>query len=122
LAPNRQSRRRPSLSESGLLLKENGVARTIIQNGNFILGNSKGQPNIKLSADDDAEHAIAIEGNSGNLFYAPGQALEILDANGYETSIGSSDLHATSPAPSQTTNAASITLFDPDKKVLWKAP
>jgi hypothetical protein len=111
-----------SLSESGLLLKENGAARTIIQNGNITLGNSKGQPNIKLSADDNAERALSIEGNSGNLFYLPGHALEIQDADGYETSIGNSDLRATAGAAAHSTNAASVILFDPDKKVIWKAP
>ena len=111
-----------SLSDSGLLLKQDGAVRAILANGNLSLANSKGQANIKLSAADGAERALSIEGPSGNLFYLPGHALEIQDADGYETSIGTTDLPAKGSAAAQTTNAASITLFDPDKKPLWHAP
>jgi hypothetical protein len=111
-----------SLSQSGLLLKQNGAVRTIVENGALSLANSKGQANIKISAADDAERALSIEGSSGSLFYLPGHSLEIQDSDGYETSIGGSDVRAATATPVLATGAASIILSDPDKKVLWKAP
>jgi hypothetical protein len=111
-----------SLSNSGLLLKQGGVARTILQSGEVTLANSHGQPSIKLSGAEDAEHAVAIEGGTGNLFYAPGEPLQISDNDGYEASIGSTELRPTSTAGAGKTSAASVVLFDPDKKVIWKAP
>jgi hypothetical protein len=110
-----------SLSDNGLLLKQNGSVRTVVQNGNIALGNSHGVPNVRLSADDDAERDLFIEGRSGFLQYLPGHALEIADSDGYETSIGSTPIRGAASGPRQT-NAASVTLLDPDQKVIWKAP
>jgi hypothetical protein len=111
-----------SLSDSGLLLKQNGVVRTVVESGDLSLANSRGQANIKLSAADDAERNLFIEGNTGYLSYLPGHALEVSDSDGYETSIGSSEIRGATTADARQTNAAAIVLTDPDKKVLWKAP
>jgi hypothetical protein len=111
-----------SLSDSGLLLKQNGVVRTVVESGDLSLANSHGQANIKLSAADDAERDLFIEGSTGYLSYLPGHALEVSDSDGYETSIGSSEIRGATTADAHQTNAAAIVLTDPDKKVLWKAP
>ncbi len=111
-----------SLSDSGLLLKQNGVVRTIVANSAVTLTNSKGQPNVRLTADDDAERDLFIEGNSGFLQYLPGHALEISDNDGYMASIGSTEVRTPGAVTPNQTNAASVTLLDPDKKTLWKAP
>jgi hypothetical protein len=108
-----------ALSETGLVLKQNGVVRTILASSALTLSNSAGQPNVRLTAADDAERDLFIEGNSGDLSYLPGHALEISDSDGYTAAIGRAELRA--PGAVQT-NAAALTLFDPDKKVLWKAP
>lgn len=108
-----------SLSETGLILKQSGVVRTILASSALTLTNSSGQPNVRLTAADGAERDLFIEGNNGDLSYLPGQALEISDSDGYEAAIGRTQLRTSGAAQ---TNAAALTLFDPDKKVLWKAP
>jgi hypothetical protein len=110
-----------SLSDAGVVLQQNGVVRTIIDDGDLSLANSQGLANVKLSAADNAERDLSIEGPSGYLFYKPGEALQISDMDGYMASVGSTDVRGTNGAAAHT-NAASIVLTDPDQKVLWKAP
>jgi hypothetical protein len=110
-----------SLSDAGLVLQQNGVVRTVLENGNLSLANSGGQANVKFSADDDAERDLTIEGANGSLFYKPGSALEVNDSDGYEAAIGNTDVLTATGATAHT-HAASIVLIDPDQKVLWKAP
>lgn len=110
-----------SLSDSGLILQQGGVVRTILDGGDLSLANTQGQANIKLSAADNAERDLSIEGPNGYLFYKPGEALQVSDIDGYMTSIGVTDVRGASGASTHT-NAASIVLTDPDSKVLWKAP
>ena|SRR5690348_5571164 len=109
-----------SLSDSGMLLQQDGVVRTIIGDSAVTLANSQGQPNVRLTAADDAERDLFIEGNTGYLSYLPGQALEITDSDGYSAAIGSTEIRGANGATHS--NAASLVLTDPDKKVLWKAP
>ncbi|HTZ73455.1 MAG TPA: hypothetical protein VMB47_06020 [Candidatus Aquilonibacter sp.] len=110
-----------SLSDAGLVFQQNGVVRTVLENGNLSLANSGGQANVKFSADDDAERDLTIEGAKGSLFYKPGEALEVTDSDGYEAAIGSTDVRGDNGSSART-NAASVVLTDPDQKVLWKAP
>lgn len=110
-----------SLSDAGVVLQQNGVVRTIIDDGDLSLANSQGLANVKLSAADNAERDLSIEGPSGYLFYKPGEALQISDMDGYMTSVGSTEVRDTAGKTSRTT-AASVVLTDPDQKVLWKAP
>ena len=110
-----------SLSDSGMLLQQGGVVRTIVGDSALTLSNSQGQPNVRLTAADDAERDLFIEGNTGYLSYLPGQALEISDSDGYSAAIGSTEIRGTNGASSHS-NSASLVLTDPDKKVLWKAP
>lgn len=110
-----------SLSDSGLILQQGGVVRTILDNGDLSLANAQGQANVKFTAADNAERDLSIEGPNGYLFYKPGEALQVSDSDGYIASIGSTDVRGTGGASAHT-NAASIVLTDPDSKVLWKAP
>ena len=48
--------------------------------------------------------------------------LAIFDDSGFETRIGSTDLITAATGETHTTSAASVILFNKDKKVLWKAP
>ena len=51
-----------------------------------------------------------------------GSELSILDDEGFETRIGAIDLVTPRTGETHKTSAASVVLFDKDKKVLWKAP
>ena len=110
-----------SLSDSGMILQQDGVVRTVIGDSALTLANSQGQPNVRITAADDAERDLFIEGNTGYLSYLPGQALEISDSDGYSAAMGSTEVRGAKGANTHT-NAASLLLTDPDKKVLWKAP
>jgi hypothetical protein len=110
-----------SISQNGIVMKQDGVARTILGDSSITLTNSKGQPNVRITAADDAERDLFIEGSTGFLQYLPGHALEVSDSDGYEALIGTTDVHGAAKAGGQT-SAASVVLTDPDRKVLWKAP
>lgn len=110
-----------SISDSGLILQQGGVVRTVLDNGDLSLANAQGQANVKLSAADSAERDLSIEGPNGYLFYKPGEALQVSDIDGYMASIGSTDVRSAAGASTHT-NAASIVLTNPDSQVLWKAP
>lgn len=49
-------------------------------------------------------------------------SLELLDKEGFITAIGGTDLKTPATGETHKTSAASVVLFDKDKKVLWKAP
>ena len=49
-------------------------------------------------------------------------AIELHDAEGFQTTIGTTDLITSRTGETHKTSAASVVLFDKDKKVLWKAP
>lgn len=51
-----------------------------------------------------------------------GPSLEIEDAQGYEATVGSTGLVTPRTGESHATSAASVTLFDKQKNVIWKAP
>jgi hypothetical protein len=110
-----------SFSDSGLVLQQGGVVRTVLDNGDLSLANAQGQANVKLSAAGNAERDLSIEGPNGYLFYKPGEALQVSDIDGYMASVGTTDVRGAGGASTHT-NAASIVLTDPDSKVLWKAP
>ncbi len=110
-----------SLSDTGMILQQDGVVRTVIGDSAVTLLNSQGQQNVRLTAADNAERDLFIEGNTGYLSYLPGQALEIADSDGYAAAIGSTEVRGANGTITHS-NAASVVLTDPDKKVLWKAP
>ena len=51
-----------------------------------------------------------------------GATLGLIDENGFETRVGTTDLVNPGTGETRWTSAASVVLFDKDKKVLWKAP
>jgi hypothetical protein len=51
-----------------------------------------------------------------------GPQISLQDKEGYETEIGKTDLVFTNSGRKQQTSAASVVMFDKDKKVLWSAP
>ncbi|SRR5258708_641634 len=58
--------------------------------------------------------------NFGGVIGGPVMSIE--DKEGYSTQIGSSDLVVPKTGRTERTSAASVVLFDKDKKVLWSAP
>jgi hypothetical protein len=53
---------------------------------------------------------------------AGGPQIGLQDMEGYETHIGKTDLVVTKTGKTERTSAASVVMFDRDKKVLWSAP
>jgi hypothetical protein len=53
---------------------------------------------------------------------AGGPQIGLQDKEGYEINIGKTDLVFTKSGKKQQTSAASVVMFDKDKKVLWSAP
>lgn len=51
-----------------------------------------------------------------------GPQLSLEDKEGYSTEIGRTDLVVTKTGRKEQTPAASVVLFDKEKKVLWSAP
>jgi len=51
-----------------------------------------------------------------------GPQIGLQDKEGYETHIGKTDLVFTKSGKTEQTSAASVTMFDKEKKVLWSAP
>jgi hypothetical protein len=58
--------------------------------------------------------SLVLNGDKGNIV--------LKDKDGFETSIGTTDLVTTRTGETHKTSGASVVLFDKDKKVLWQAP
>jgi len=88
----------------------------------LIMGPLTGKATVTLKPDD-----LALEGPVGKLRVAlnreaGGPNLTVEDNEGYSTVLGRSDLLPTKTAKREQTPAASLVLFDKDKRVLWAAP
>lgn len=70
--------------------------------------------------------ALTLDGNQSISAWLRasknGPSLEIEDSQGYTATIGSTGLVTPRTGESHNTSAASITLFDKQKNVIWKAP
>jgi len=77
-----------------------------------------------LSADSDGGKIAVLgsEGNKGTGVWLGRGNLNITDAEGFETSVGVEDLVTPKTGESHKTSAASVVLFDKNKKVIWQAP
>ena len=61
-------------------------------------------------------HALSLESVFG------GSRVSLSDTEGFQTTIGTTDLLTPLTGETSKTSAASVILFDKDKNVLWKAP
>jgi hypothetical protein len=93
----------PSLHLSGSGLKPS-ASLAILESGPALWLESKENVGASLHASED------------------GPALELGDAQGYKATIGSAGLVTPRTGESHVTSAASVTLFDKEKNVIWKAP
>ena len=48
--------------------------------------------------------------------------IEVKDADGFETHLGSTELQSPTTGTETRTSAAALTMFDKDKKVIWSVP
>jgi hypothetical protein len=72
-------------------------------------------PDLWLTDEKDKERfGVSIDSN--------GPHLSLSDIEGFETSIGITDLVTPHTGESHKTSAASLVMFDKEKKVLWRAP
>jgi len=88
----------------------------------LVMGPVTGKAAVTLNPNN-----LSLEGTVGKLRIAlnpeaGGPNLTIEDNEGYSTVLGRSDLPLTKTGKREQTPAASLVLFDKDKKVLWAAP
>jgi len=69
---------------------------------------------LKLRHPKGGEEALEVDAN--------GPFLRLFDEEGFQTTIGTTDLLTPRTGETHKTSAASVVLFDKDNKVLWKAP
>jgi hypothetical protein len=67
--------------------------------------------------------SLGVEGGSASAsVVGPGANVEVEDNDGYDATLGVTKLKAQSTGTVEKRSAASLVLFDKDKKVLWSAP
>ncbi len=107
----------------------------------FLDANGKRRAGLGMGADgglflndsnSDVRAFLGLSKGTGSLsfFDADGKmrvllderSLELSDKEGFETTIGTTDLLGLRTGETRRTSAASVVLFDKDKKVLWEAP
>jgi hypothetical protein len=81
----------------------------------FVNPGIKGIPTLQMSG-SGGNLEVTLDRDSG------GPSLTIEDSDGYSSALGRSDLVLTKTGKKEQTPAASLVLFDKDKKVLWSAP
>ena len=80
---------------------------------------------LSMSVQQGAGPQLALTGNENAQVHVgvtkEGTALELFDEDGFSTSLGSG-MKVSKSGKTQQTNAASITLFNKDHKVIWSEP
>jgi hypothetical protein len=70
---------------------------------------------LTLNTKNDKEHVLLSIGGSG-------PAMELVDARGFETHVGSTETKTLRNGEKHQTSAASLIMFGQDGKVIWSAP
>jgi len=85
-----------------------------------------GTPLVTLSGASVGPTMLSMFGSGGNLLInvddLRGPSVTVRDQEGYAGVLGRSELVVTKTGRKEQTPAASLVLFDKDKKVLWSAP
>jgi len=112
------------LQFSSLSVKPDVILGADAKGGPFlIMGRGTGKGTASLTPE-----AFLLDGSSGkfNILLGneggEGPSLTIEDNEGYSSVLGSSNLVQTKTGKKEQTPAASLVLFDKDKRVLWSAP
>lgn len=90
-----------------------GLTSEINLSGESVEPGVSGGPRLAMGSPSNARHIVIDAG-------AP--QIRVMDGEGFETHIGSTDLIVTQTGTTSKTSAASLVLFDKNKKVLWSAP
>jgi hypothetical protein len=131
------------------LVDENGRQTVLLRDGVMQFLRADGKSNLILSAQflmmtpEDGDivtvnstgamgPSISLLGRSGRFGHNSivasahemgGPAIEIVDGDGYRTSIGRNiSGNVTGPKPIRVTTAAAMTMFSPDKRIMSSAP
>ena len=106
---------RVSLSRSGLWFANEAGTPTILLGGankSVLLKRELG------TSESSAEPGLLLRGTAGS----DPPNIEVVDADGFETVVGGSELVTPSTGEKRTRSAASIVMFGKDNKMLWSAP
>lgn len=80
---------------------------------------------LTMSVQQGAGSQLSLTGNQNAQVHVgvtkDGTTLELFDEDGFSTNVGSG-MKVSRSGKTQQTNAASITLFNKDRKVLWSEP
>jgi hypothetical protein len=125
----------PSFSLFGRNGKEQAALRLAAGEPALALSDANGQrelvatiyrdsPHLWFADQEEKEHLyIGLNGSEPSISLNGSEpSIVASDAEGYETSIGSSDLVNPKTGETRKTSAASLVLFDKDKHVIWHAP
>lgn len=85
----------------------------------YLTGKSQG-PSIILF--DPSQSSSNSRAQAALAFSPDGPSLELSDAQGFRTIVGSASLRTPSTGASSRTSAASVILFDKDGQSIWSAP
>jgi hypothetical protein len=73
--------------------------------------------------DSAALHFYTAEGNASVIVGdADGPLVSLRDEQGYQTTLGTTDLETPRTGEAHKTSAASLVMFNKDGKVIWSAP
>ena len=75
-----------------------------------------------LAPDKPLGVTLTLDRNATGLQLYGNGSIQLTDSEGFMTTIGKTDLVTPRTGETSKTSAASVVLFDKDKKVLWKAP
>jgi hypothetical protein len=85
------------------------------RNSGMNLGVNAGDPSISIMDGGG-------NGGAGITFGKNGPSLSLEDGKGYSTIVGKTKIEGPGNEQPRYTSAASVVLFDKDKRIMWKAP
>ncbi|MCH8268813.1 MAG: hypothetical protein IH846_14975 [Acidobacteria bacterium] len=105
-----------------LLMGQASPNRTVKANGFFLIDeNGKTQAALDLGP-NGAESFGVWDANGDMRTRLSERSLILVDAEGFHVVVGATGLITPRTGKTRKTSAASVVLFDKDKKVLWSAP
>lgn len=85
------------------------------QSSGMNLGLDSASPSVAMAYADG-------QGSAGITFGKNGPSLRLVERNGFSTVVGASQINSPTAGRAPYTSAASVVLYDKNKKVIWKAP
>lgn len=109
------------------LFDANGQLRSFMHVGGLTLYDGSGKARVAIITGAD-ETILEVYGPNGETVTVGASSVDdeagflVSDAEGFQTRIGKASLVTPRTGETHRTSAASVLLFDKEKKVLWKAP